>query len=147
MTDQPTQPAPVVAAGREAPHLAVASRDPAAAARWWCATLGFVLVERGVRRSGRLPAPVSGQVTIRHPDSGLVIAIRPRRPEASWVDKTSFLSLRVASREALDGWSARLSELGVPHSPVQDLGDERCLSLVGPEGIGLELWWSRNGSA
>lgn len=145
MTDQPTQPAPVVAAGRGAPHLAVASRDPAAAARWWCATLGFVLVERGPQGAVRRHAVVPGQVTIRHPDSGLVIAIRPRQPEMDLLGKASFLSLRVASREALDGWSARLSELGVPHSPVQDLGDERCLSLVGPEGIGLELWWSRNG--
>jgi hypothetical protein len=104
-----------------------------------------VLVEPGAQRGGRRHPVVPGQVTIRHPDSGLVIAIRPRQPDLDWLDKASFLSLRVASRDALDGWSARLSELGVPHSPVQDLGDERCLSLVGPEGIGLQLWWSRNG--
>jgi catechol-2,3-dioxygenase len=49
----------------------------------------------------------------------------------------------VASERALGDWAAHLHRLGIPHSSVRDTGDEQYLSLTAPDGIGLELWWSR----
>jgi catechol-2,3-dioxygenase len=51
--------------------------------------------------------------------------------------------LRVGSSAALAEWAAHLRRLGVPHSAVQDNGQEQFLSLLGPDGIGIELWWPR----
>lgn len=117
----------------DAPHLAVPVQDPAASADWWCSTLGFELV------GGRPGA--DGEARIRHPDSGLVIGL-PKAGSAGR-GRAPYLSLRVASKEALEGWAERFGELGVPHSDVRDEADARFLSLSGPEGIGLELWWPK----
>jgi catechol 2,3-dioxygenase-like lactoylglutathione lyase family enzyme len=135
-------PRPTAVAGRsidvpsDAPHLVVPAHDPEASAEWWCDTLGFELV---------CPQPPVGRERqIRHPDSGLVIAL-PKASSAG-LGRAPYLSLRVASREALDGWAARFGELGVPHSEVRDNDEGRFLTLSGPEGIGLELWWPSGSS-
>jgi catechol 2,3-dioxygenase-like lactoylglutathione lyase family enzyme len=117
------------------PHISLMVQDTLQTARWWCRTLGFVLVERHDEpRAGR------PWILLRHPDSGLVVGLRPRRGEPG---HPPYLSLRVESRQALDDWAAHLRRLGVPHSAVRDNGDEQFLSLLGPDGIGLELWWPR----
>jgi glyoxalase family protein len=48
-------------------------------------------------------------------------------------------SLRVAGREALDYWVARLDELGVPHGPVRDVDGRKQFDFEDPEGQRLAL--------
>ncbi len=48
-------------------------------------------------------------------------------------------SLRVAGREALDYWVARLDELGVLHGPVRDVDGRKQFDFEDPEGQRLAL--------
>ena len=54
------------------------------------------------------------------------------------------LAFRVASRRELDGWAARLADLGVVHSPVADRAYGSVLCLRDPDGIQLELFWRKD---
>lgn len=121
-----------------APHLSLRVGDPVTTAAWWCRTLGFELADP-------LGGPLSTRsaIVVRHPDSGLVLRLRPG---GVVFDPWAFLSLRVDSRQALVEWATHLRRFGVAHSSVRDNGDEHSLTLIGPEGIGLELWWRRPGS-
>jgi catechol-2,3-dioxygenase len=139
------EPAP--AAG--VPHIALVVRDTVASADWWCRTFGFVSTEQPDQAGGPdLPASPATprKVVVRHPDSGLVLGFRQRARDSgrdSGRGRFEYLSLRVASERALGDWAAHLHRLGIPHSSVRDTGDEQYLSLTAPDGIGLELWWSR----
>jgi catechol 2,3-dioxygenase-like lactoylglutathione lyase family enzyme len=135
------EPAPAV----EVPHIALAVRDTVASADWWCRTFGFVPTGQPDLAGGpdRPVSPATRpKVVVRHPDSGLVLGFR-QRAEGSGRGRFEYLSLRVASERALGDWAAHLHRLGVPHSSVRDTGDDQYLSLTAPDGIGLELWWSR----
>jgi catechol-2,3-dioxygenase len=139
------EPAP--AAG--VPHIALVVRDTVASADWWCRTFGFVSTEQPDQAGGpdRPASPATRRkVVVRHPDSGLVLGFRQRARDSgrdSGRGRFEYLSLRVASERALGDWAAHLHRLGIPHSSVRDTGDEQYLSLTAPDGIGLELWWSR----
>jgi catechol 2,3-dioxygenase-like lactoylglutathione lyase family enzyme len=139
------EPAP----GAGVPHIALVVRDTVASADWWCRTFGFVSTEQPDQAGGPdLPASPATRrkVVVRHPDSGLVLGFRQRARDSgrdSGRGRFEYLSLRVASERALGDWAAHLHRLGIPHSSVRDTGDEQYLSLTAPDGIGLELWWSR----
>jgi glyoxylase I family protein len=126
---------PVVAA---VPHIALTVGDTSASAAWWCRTFGFESAEPPAQPT----SPARPRVVIRHPESGLVLGFK-QRPEPARRGRFDYLSLRVASERALGDWAAHLHQLGIPHSSVRDTGDEQFLSLTAPDGIGLELWWSR----
>ncbi|MDT7748293.1 MAG: glyoxylase family protein, partial [Pseudonocardiales bacterium] len=135
------EPAP----GAGVPHIALVVRDTVASADWWCRTFGFVSTEQPDQAGGpdRPASPATRRkVVVRHPDSGLVLGFRQRARD-SGRGRFEYLSLRVASERALGDWAAHLHRLGIPHSSVRDTGDEQYLSLTAPDGIGLELWWSR----
>jgi catechol-2,3-dioxygenase len=139
------EPAP----GAGVPHIALVVRDTVASADWWCRTFGFVSTEQPDQAGGpdRPASPAKRRkVVVRHPDSGLVLGFRQRARDSgrdSGRGRFEYLSLRVASERALGDWAAHLHRLGIPHSSVRDTGDEQYLSLTAPDGIGLELWWSR----
>jgi glyoxylase I family protein len=139
VTEGAASPALAVRTPAGGPHIALTVRDPRAVAAWWCRTLGFVELN-GV--SQRLEAGPTPRTLVRHPDSGLIIGFR-QPPTGSRTGPAGRISLRVASRSALDDWAAHLDELGVAHSAVRDNGSALYLSLVAPDGIGLELWWPR----
>jgi catechol 2,3-dioxygenase-like lactoylglutathione lyase family enzyme len=127
------------------PHIALAVRDTVASADWWCRTFGFVSTEQAdpADLPDRPASPTARRkVVVRHPDSGLVLGFQQRGRD-SGRGRFEYLSLRVASERALGDWAAHLHRLGIPHSSVRDTGDEQYLSLTAPDGIGLELWWSR----
>lgn len=117
------------------PHLGLLARDPYSVADWWCRTLGFVPAEWAVRDDDTVPS----EVLVRHPDSGLVVGFTAGTAGS----QPGQVSLRVASREALEDWACHLDELEVSRTEVRDNGLELFLSLIGPDGIGLELWWPR----
>ena len=51
----------------------------------------------------------------------------------------------MSDRGELEQWEARLSELGVDHSPVTDSASGSGTALVfrDPDTIQLALWWTR----
>nr|WP_291838352.1 VOC family protein [Candidatus Microthrix sp.] len=49
----------------------------------------------------------------------------------------------VDNREALDAWQARLADLGVEHSPVEDTASGSALVFRDPDQIQLEMWWTK----
>jgi catechol-2,3-dioxygenase len=145
---QTAEAEPAPAAEASVPHIALAVRDTVASADWWCRTFGFVSAEQPDQAGGtdRPASPTRRKVVVRHPDSGLVLGFRQRvqhNGPGSGRARFEYLSLRVASERALGDWAAHLHRLGIPHSSVRDTGDEQYLSLTAPDGIGLELWWSR----
>ncbi len=52
------------------------------------------------------------------------------------------LSLSVGDRADLDAWTRQLEQNGVTPSPVRDAGSAEFISLVGRDGIQVELWWA-----
>ena len=50
------------------------------------------------------------------------------------------LALEVSSREELEDWMAHLEQLGVPYSPIKELGHASYVCIEDPDGIPIELW-------
>ena len=53
------------------------------------------------------------------------------------------MGFAVDNREALDAWQARLADLGVEHSPVEDTASGSVLVFRDPDQIQLEMWWTK----
>jgi glyoxylase I family protein len=53
------------------------------------------------------------------------------------------VSFAVADLAALQGWAARLDELGIPHSPLRDYGYAHAITFNDPDGIPLEFFWQK----
>ena len=64
-------------------------------------------------------------------------------PTRTGLDHVAF---SVATREALDGWVARLDELGIEHSGAIDIPMGAILNLKDPDGIALSVFWDRDRS-
>jgi len=127
------------------PHIGLVTRDMEASARWWVDTLGF-------ERMRRVDEPPDEQrhprILLRHPQSGLLVGVHEpheRSGDAFDPNRTGLdhLALSVGSRDELDRWIGHLDALGVAHSPVRDAGYAEFVSLEDPDGIQLELWWTR----
>lgn len=123
-------------------HIAVVVRDLATSVEWYRRALGFEPV--GAVAPGPAEAGHPRQI-MRHADSGLVLAVHePLRRSNDMFDPSrtglDHFSLAVADRSALDGWTRRLDDLGVPHSPVRDTGYAQFVTLADPDGIAWELW-------
>lgn len=138
LTREVAVPMPAGEASTGGEHISLLVADPMRTAAWWCHTLGFELADPS---SG--PRSQLASIVVRHPDSGLVLRLKAC---GTRFDPWAFLSLRVDTRQAVEDWATHLHDLGVPHSAVHDTGDERSLTLVGPDRIGLELWWHRTSS-
>jgi glyoxylase I family protein len=141
VTEEASPPGLATGAPIGGPHLGLFVRDPDAVSGWWCLTLGFVPADdAGVETDDDETG--MPRAMVRHPDSGLMVGFR-RRPDGRGRRDAGRISLRVASQNALDDWAAHLDELGVAHTEVRETGVELFLSLRGPDGIELELWWPR----
>ena len=117
--------------------------DVESSARGYCDVLWL-------RRLRRAALDNRIMIVLRHDGTGLIIGLNQhheasadrfdeRRPGLDHVGFT------VAERHELDTWQARLAELGVEHSPVQDSpsGSGTALVFRDPDNIQLEFWWSR----
>jgi glyoxylase I family protein len=109
-------------------HLAIAARDPAALADWYCEALGFhVLSDNGQPRPTRILAGPGGGMIEMMPDN----ASPP--PSRELFDLgISHLAIRVSN---LDSAMARLVAQGVAVAdPVPAAGGGRVVSFRDPEG-------------
>ena len=57
------------------------------------------------------------------------------------------LAFTVADRAELDGWVARLDDLGVEHSGAIDIPSGAILNLKDPDGIAVAFFWNRGPTA
>lgn len=123
-------------------HLDLSVSDVESSARWYCDVLGL-------RRLRRADLDNRIMIVLRHDDTGLIIGLNQHNePSADRFDEhrpgLDHVGFTVTQRSDLDAWQARLAELGVEHSPVQDSpsGSGAALVFRDPDNIQLEFWWS-----
>lgn len=124
-------------------HLDLSVSDVESSARWYSEVLGL-------QRLRRADLDNRIMIVLRHEDSGLIIGLNQhKQPAADRFDERrpglDHVGFAVATRDELDAWQTRLTELGVHHSPVQDApsGTGTALVFRDPDNIQLELWWPR----
>jgi glyoxylase I family protein len=114
-------------------HAAIAARDPARLADWYCETLGFrVLADNGKERPTRILAGSGGGMIEMMPDDET-----PRPVRELFDPGISHLAIRVSD---LDSAVALLRAAGVDVAePVQAAGGGRVASFKDPEGNVLQV--------
>lgn len=123
-------------------HLDLSVSDVERSADWYIQTLGL-------KRLGRSDLDNRIMIVLLHPDTGLIIGLNQHHAQsAASFDEhrpgLDHVGFAVADRADLDEWEARLSALGVEHSPVTDAtsGSGTALVFRDPDNIQLEFWWS-----
>lgn len=124
-------------------HLDLTVSDVERSAAWYAETLGL-------RRARRADLDNRIMIVLIHPETGLVIGLNQHHEQVGdrfdehrpGLDHVGFT---VADRHELEEWEARLTELGVEHSPVTDApsGSGTALVFRDPDNIQLEFWWPR----
>jgi len=124
-------------------HIDLSVSDVERSAEWYSEVLGL-------RRLRRADLDNRIMVVLLHPPTGLIVGLNQHHaPTADRFDEhrpgLDHLGLAVAERADLDEWEARLTALGVEHSPVQDApsGSGTALVFRDPDNIQLEFWWTR----
>jgi glyoxylase I family protein len=109
-------------------HVAIAARDPAGLADWYCATLGFrALSDNGKERPTRLLAGAGGGMIEVMPDDQ-----SPAPGRELFNPGISHLAIRVTD---LDAAVAQLRERGVQVAdPIPAAGGGRVANFADPEG-------------
>jgi glyoxylase I family protein len=121
-------------------HVSLSVRDRAVSAAWYGEVFGFKPLAEMNDEDGYV------RTLLLH-DSGVVLGLQQHdansgdgfAPQRTGLDHMSF---GVASREELDAWSARFTELGVTQSPIVTtlFGDVLCFR--DPDDVQLELFFS-----
>lgn len=124
-------------------HIDLSVSDVEKSAAWYCEVLGL-------RRLKRADLDNRIMIVLLHEPSGMIIGLNQHnKPTADRFDELrpglDHLGFGVAERADLDQLQARLAELGVEHSPVQDSpsGSGTALVFRDPDNIQLEFWWTR----
>jgi glyoxylase I family protein len=122
-------------------HLDLSVSDVDASASWYERVLGL-------RRLKRVELPTRTMIVLFHQASGLIIGLNQHQgaPDEPFDERRAGLDhvgFAVENREDLDGWQARLAELGVAHSPVGDTESGSALVFRDPDQIQLEMWWTK----
>lgn len=121
-------------------HLDLSVSDIDVSTEWYQRVLGL-------RRLRRAELPGRTMDVLLH-SSGLVIGLNQHQgcPDEPFDERRPGLDhvgFSVASRHDLDLWQARLAELGVEHSPVEDTASGAALVFRDPDNIQLEMWWTK----
>ncbi len=119
-------------------HVSLSVTDHERSARWYEEVFGFTTLEK-------LDEPAYAESVMLHP-SGAILCLQQHRSNPGYPFDPSHtggdhVAFRVASRDELDRWTARLADLAVVHSPVVDREYGSVLCLRDPDGIQLELFW------
>jgi len=124
-------------------HLDLTVTDAEASAAWYVETLGLTRLRRSDLDNRVM-------IVLVHKPTGLVIGLNEHHESglARFDERNPGLDhvgFGVSSREELDDWEERLTELGVDHSPVtaSPSGSGAALVFRDPDNIQLEFWWSR----
>jgi catechol 2,3-dioxygenase-like lactoylglutathione lyase family enzyme len=128
-------------AGRFEVNLTV--RDPAASAAWYRRLLGMDELYDHTSDDGRMR-----YIALVEPISRLVLCLVGHAGHEGELFSElhtglDHLELLVNRREDLDEWAGRLSQLGVEHSGVKELGYTRnaMITFRDPDNIQLEFFW------
>lgn len=124
-------------------HLDLSVSDIDASTAWYLKVLGLKELTRS-DLEGRT------MVVMIHPGTGLVIGLNQHDtvPVDRFDDRNvglDHVGFNVPAREDLDELEAKLTELGVEHSPVEDTPVGTALVFRDPDNIQLEFWWTRTG--
>lgn len=124
-------------------HIDLSVTDVEKSSAWYCTVFGL-------HRARRADLDNRIMVVHVHESSGLIIGLIQHLTTAGdrfderhpGLDHVGF---GVSRRAELDAWAARLTELEVEHSGVQDspTGSGAALVFRDPDNIQLEFWWTR----
>src|SRR5688572_916134 len=121
-------------------HVELSVRDLDTSSEWYCQLLGAREVFREPNEAENLVA-----CAVFEPNSRLVLAFTQHlAPTEGSFDVRrvglDHVSFAVADRAALEAWAARLDELNVPNSGIQDIGYAQSITFADPDGIPLEFF-------
>lgn len=124
-------------------HLDLSVSDIDVSIEWYLEVLGLKQLKR---------ADLEGRtmVVMIHPGTGLVIGLNQHDtvPVDRFDDRNvglDHVGFNVPERSDLDELEAKLTELGVEHSTVEDTSVGTALVFRDPDNIQLEFWWTRTG--
>jgi len=118
-------------------HVALTVRDLDVSVAWYCDLFAMTPVMEQPHAGGRA-------TILRHPDTGLFIGLHahdadPGGPFAETRTGLDHLCLSVPDRPTLQAWQQRLSDRGIPQSPIADRSYGQVLVFRDPDNIQLEL--------
>lgn len=121
-------------------HLSLTVRDADESERFYTSVFGFVKV---------LELPDDGsngyKRILAHPGSRTIIGFSVHQgndgaPFSEFRSGLDHLSFGVGTHDDLEGWIARLDELGVEHGRLTTTAVGEYVALRDPDNIQLELW-------
>jgi catechol 2,3-dioxygenase-like lactoylglutathione lyase family enzyme len=118
-------------------HLKLPVTDLERSSRWYAEVLGTRRIEA---LDHRRPDGALFAVILDAPGLGTRIELRLDPATAAALAGYDFLTLAVEDRSALDGWTAHLDSLGVPHSPPIVAMSGWLLVVPDPDGLRLRLY-------
>jgi catechol 2,3-dioxygenase-like lactoylglutathione lyase family enzyme len=119
-------------------HVGFTVRDADASAKWYADLLGMQEVLRGDDDTLHFRV-------LAHPESGCVIGVRqyPEHADGRFDEFRTGLdhfALGVASRADLEAWEQRLSDTGIPFTPIAETPIGSVIVFRDPDNIQLELF-------
>ena len=120
-------------------HLTAVTADARGNHDFYTRVLGMRLVKRTVNQDDVSSYHLFYADGAGSPDTDLTFFDWPTGPERRGTDAIVRTSLRVADRDALDYWAARLDEAGVKRRPVREVDGRLRLDFEDPEGQRLAL--------
>jgi len=119
-------------------HVGFTVRDADASARWYADLLGMQEVLRGDDENVRFRV-------LAHPGSGWVLGVRqyPGHADGRFDEFRTGLdhfAFGVASRAELEAWEQRLSDAGIPFTPIADTPIGSVIVFRDPDNIQLEFF-------
>lgn len=120
-------------------HLTAVSASIRENLRFYTSTMGMRLVKRSVNQDDVSAYHLFYADSLGTPGTDLTFFDWSMAPERRGTNSITRTSLRVAGADSLNWWTARLDELGVPHSGVTERAGRAAVDLEDGEGQRLSL--------
>jgi glyoxylase I family protein len=120
-------------------HIALTVTDIERSMPWYCEVLGLAEFMRETHPDG-----IGKVIVLATPDFSTFVGLHthPTNEHETFAEQRTGLDhvgFMVANRAELDAWSARLAELGVVHSSVNEREGYATLAFRDPDNIQLEF--------